>query len=211
MDWISDFFKNKEIVSALVVLVGGILGFLKFILTRKGENLKVAVTELSLFNSVVDTFKNDPKYAKFIEDLRKERLSYAAFGLSIRNDELGPLMEYYDSGRATVAQINLAWSYRHIDANRRLSFRVKGLNKFLVYLSGFYIVACLVLALLSLVPVLLNFKSNLSFLVFGVFCFLASVVMFYGNRGLYIARILSREDNGRLATMSSTDSKETTV
>lgn len=101
-------------------------------------------------SSTLTTAPDDPGYRKFLEDLRKEKLVKLAFGCSVRPEDFGRLMAYYDQGFATTGDICSAWPHRNL-SRKPLSFRFSLFENIFLVFVVVYMVACALMSVLATV------------------------------------------------------------
>ena len=85
----------------------------------------------------------EPNFKRFLHNVRKEKISFVAFGMPIPNAELERVIKYYERGHATTHDIAKAWPYRN-PTKKELSFELHGPFKWELFFFHFYGFLCVV-------------------------------------------------------------------
>ena len=191
-----------KIATASVAGVGGLVGLFQFLTSRRSQNYQTYKTELELLGQSIVGAEGDPGFKQFLVNVRKEKLSFVAFGMPIPNSELERVMTYYGKGKATTQEIAKAWPYRN-RTKTELSFELSSSFKWTLWMVRFYVGFCLLLILALFVTAVVFGSSLRDFAMIGIVVValvLIVALVVRTNEGLLTAvRLAKREKDSEAA------------
>lgn len=185
-----------KVATAIIAGLGALAGFFHFLTTRRSQSYQNYKTELELLRQPTDSPNADPEFERFLVNVRKEKISFVAFGMPIPNAELDRVIAYYGKGKATTREIAKAWGYRN-PKKEELSFELTAPAKCLLWMIRIYVILCLLMIVAVGVVALTVASSAQEFATLGI----AGVVFFIiaelttrAYQGLFIAQRLARRE-----------------
>jgi hypothetical protein len=185
-----------KIATASIAGLGALAGFFQLLTTRRSQSYQNYKTELELLRQPTDSPNADPDFERFLVNVRKEKISFVAFGMPIPNAELDRVIAYYGKGKATTRDITKAWPYRN-PKKEELSFELTGPAKFTLWMIRGYVILCLLLIFAVIVVAATVASSTQEFATLGI----AGVVLYFvailagrSNEGLFIADRLAKKE-----------------
>lgn len=136
-----------KIVTATVAGIGAVLGLFHFLTTKRSLGYQNTKTEIELLSQSIAAHEPESDLKKFLVQVRKERISFLVFGISISNAELERIIAYYrkTEGKVTAGEIAKAWQYRDPKAEQ-LSFQLRGSFKRQYIFTQIFMVFCFIAA-----------------------------------------------------------------
>lgn len=196
-----DIESVTKIATASVAGIGALVGLFQFLTSRRSQSYQTYKTELELLDQSIVGAEGDPDFKQFLVNVRKEKLSFVAFGMPIPNSELERVITYYGKGKATTQEIAKAWRYRNL-TKTELSFELSRPFKWTLWMVRFYVVFCM-LMVLALVIVAMAFGSSVrDFTMIGivvVVLVLIVALVVRANDGLLTAVRLAKLEKGSKA------------
>ena len=188
-----------KIATASVAGVGALVGLFQFLTSRRSQNYQTYKTELELLGQSIVGAEGDPGFKQFLVNVRKEKLSFVAFGMPIPNSELDRVITYYGKGKATTQEIAKAWRYRNPTKKEELSFELHGFFKFQLIMVRVYAVVCFLCAMLSVafLPWSKGWQDVLFLVGAAAAFFCILIIMARANEGLFTAARLAKLEKDR--------------
>jgi uncharacterized membrane protein (DUF485 family) len=186
-------------VTASVAGLGALVGLFQFLAARRSQSYQNYKTELELLGQSIANAEGDPDFKRFLVNIRKEKISFVAFGMPIPNSELQRVITYYGKGKATTQEIAKAWRYRH-PTQEELSFELSKPVKWTLWMICFYVVFCLLLIFaLGIVAVVSELSvKGFRTVAIGVGVLLLIVTLtIRANDGLFTAARLAKLEKER--------------
>jgi len=185
-----------KVAAAILAVLGALGGFFHLLTTRRSQNYQNYKTELELLRQPTDSPNADPDFERFLANVRKEKISFVAFGMPIPNEELDRVIAYYGKGKATTREIAKAWGYRN-PKKEELSFELTAPAKFMLWMIRIYVILCLLMIVAVGVVALTVASSAQEFATLGI----AAVVLYIlanltarSYEGLFIAQRLAKRE-----------------
>jgi hypothetical protein len=187
-----------KIATASVAGVGALVGLFQFLTSRRSQNYQTYKTELELLSQSIVGAEGDPGFKQFLVNVRKEKLSFVAFGMPIPNSELERLITYYGKGKATTQEIAKAWRYRN-PTKKELSFELHGFLKFQLIMVRLYAIACFFCAMVSIaiLPWSKGLRDTLFLVAAAAVFFFILIITARANEGLFTATRLAKREKDR--------------
>ena len=182
--------------TAIIAGLGALVGFFQLLTTRRSQSYQNYKTELELLRQPTDSTNADPDFERFLVNVRKEKISFVAFGMPIPNAELERVMAYYGKGKATTREIAKAWRYRN-PKKKELSFELIPPTKVMLWMIRGYVILCLLLifAVLGVAATIATSAEEFATLaIAGVVLFIVAYLAARSNEGLFIAERLAKQE-----------------
>lgn len=195
-DTAMDIEAVAKVATAIIAGLGALAGFFQLLTTRRSQSYQNYKTELELLRQPTDPPNADPDFERFLVNVRKEKISFIAFGMPIPNAELDRVIAYYGKGKATTREITKAWRYRN-PKKEELSFELTPPAKVALWMVRFYVIVCLlmVLAVVGVAVTLASSAQEFATLgIAGVVLFSVAILAARSNEGLYIAERLAKQE-----------------
>jgi hypothetical protein len=88
-----------KVVTATVAGFGAALGLVHLLTTKRSLGYQNSKIEMELLSQHLAAHEAEPDYKKFLNDVRKEKISFLVFGIPIPNADLERVMTYYRNRR----------------------------------------------------------------------------------------------------------------
>ena len=182
-----------RVATAIVVVVGPVLGLFQLLNTRRSHRYQNSKIEMELLSQGIAAQEGDSTYKSFLLDVRKEKTSFLVFGIPIPNADLERAIAYYRKaeGRVTTGDIAKAWEYRNT-GSKPLSFRLRT-SSWIIYVFALVYVGFCVLAFAAGAFVALAFRILTKEIILLVSVSIAGFVsILWANQGLFTAAYLAK-------------------
>lgn len=187
-----------KIVTAVVAIVGSLLGCLHYFATRRAAGYQNSKIEMELLSQSITAHDTEPDYKAFLVDVRKEKISSLVFGVPIPNADIPRVIAYYKeaAGKVTTGEIAKAWRYR--DPNtEHLSFQLHGAFKVEFRVALGFVLFCVLALLVGVVSLFVyNVQAKQAFLLIGV-SVIGLVEMIWINQEIFMAARLGEWEKQR--------------
>jgi len=188
-----DIESITKIATSSVAGIGALVGLFQFLTSRRSQSYQTYKTELELLSESIVGAEGDPDFKQFLVNVRKEKLSFVAFGMPIPNSDLDRVISYYGAGIATTHDIAKAWRHRN-PKKKELSFELHGAFKFQLIMVRLYAILCLLCAMMSigLLPWSSGSQQTLIMVAAAAVFFFILIVTARVNEGLFTAARLAK-------------------
>jgi len=188
-----------KIAAPTIAAFGAVLALFQFLTTKRSQSYQNYKTELELLGQCIDARDTDPHYKGFLTDIRKEKISFVAFGIPIPNADLERVIAYYAKGNATTNDIAKAWRYRN-PTKKQLSFELHGPFKLQYTMVLIYVLVCVAAGATSFaaIPFATKTEEQLILGVLAIIFLLIAGLASRANDGLFTAARLAKLENEKL-------------
>lgn len=182
-----------KIAAPTIAGFGAVLGLFQLLTTRRSQNFQNYKTELELLGQCIDAHCTDPNYKSFLTDIRKEKMSFVAFGIPIPNADLDRVIMYYAQGKATTSEIAKAWRYRN-PTKKQLCFDLHGSFKSQYIMVCIYVIVCVSAGAVAFaaMPFTTKFEEFVTLGILSVAFVLIAGFAARANDGLFTAARLAK-------------------